>query len=102
MNLFILMANLEIYVSMKIGAFWEFSPCSLVLVNCRLRVRTAPVALMMEAMCISETSVYFSETTRHYIPKGSSLKYIYRVSKKEHYTFKMIQKSNTATFITLH
>jgi hypothetical protein len=29
--------------------------------------------LMMEAVCSSETSVYFQWTTQHYIPEGSTL-----------------------------
>jgi hypothetical protein len=32
------------------------------------------IALMMEAVHTSETSVYFNETTRRYIPEGSYLK----------------------------
>jgi hypothetical protein len=28
---------------------------------------------MMEAACTSETSVYFNETTRRYIPEGSNI-----------------------------
>jgi hypothetical protein len=35
-------------------------------------VRAASIALMMEAVRTSETSVY-SETTRRYIPEGSNL-----------------------------
>jgi hypothetical protein len=40
-------------------------------------VRTASIirfiALMMEAVRISETSVYFNETTRRYVPEGYNL-----------------------------
>jgi hypothetical protein len=32
------------------------------------------IALMMEAVHASEMSVYFKETTRHYIPEGCHLK----------------------------
>jgi hypothetical protein len=28
------------------------------------------IALMMEAVCTSEMSVYFNKTTQHYIPEG--------------------------------
>jgi hypothetical protein len=31
------------------------------------------IALMMEAVCTSETSIYFNETTWHYIPDGCHL-----------------------------
>jgi hypothetical protein len=43
--------------SMKMMAFWDIVPCR---------------ALMMEAVCDSET-VYFNETTQHYIPEGCHL-----------------------------
>jgi hypothetical protein len=33
------------------------------------------IALMMEAVHTSETSVYFNETTRRYIPEGCHLQY---------------------------
>jgi hypothetical protein len=32
--------------------------------------KIAFIALMTEAVRTSETSVYFNETTRHYIPEG--------------------------------
>jgi hypothetical protein len=53
---------------LKITAFWDIAPYSLVEADRRFRstVRTASViTLMMEAVC---TSVYFNETTRRYIP----------------------------------
>jgi hypothetical protein len=31
------------------------------------------LAVLMEAVCTSETSVYFSETARRYIPEDSQL-----------------------------
>jgi hypothetical protein len=40
--------------SKKIVAFWD-------------------IALMMEAVCTSETSVYYNETTRRSIPEGYHL-----------------------------
>jgi hypothetical protein len=39
-----------------------------------LGVGSGFIALMMEAICASETSVYSNETTRHYIPEDSKLK----------------------------
>jgi len=36
----------------------------------RIASTTRAIALIMEAVCISETSVYFCETTRRYIPEG--------------------------------
>jgi hypothetical protein len=49
---------------MKMTAFWDIVPCSLV----------EEIALMMEAVCTSETSVNFYGTTRRNIPKGCHLK----------------------------
>jgi hypothetical protein len=49
--------------SMKIRAFWDVAPCSLVGV----------IALMMDVVSTSETSVYSTQITRHYIPEGSNL-----------------------------
>jgi hypothetical protein len=47
---------------MKIRVFWDVAPCSHV-----------EVALMMEAVLTSETSVSFNMTTRRYIPEDSEL-----------------------------
>jgi hypothetical protein len=58
---------------MKIRAFWDVAPCSLVVVNRRFRVRTAFIALMMETVRTSATSIYSNETTGRYIPEGSNL-----------------------------
>jgi hypothetical protein len=44
---------------MKTTAFWDVAPYSL--------------ALMMEEVRTCETSVYFNETTRRYIPEGCNL-----------------------------
>jgi hypothetical protein len=56
---------------LKIRAFWDVAPCSLVGEDRRFRVRTASIRAM-KAVFTSETSVY-SETTRRYIPEGSNL-----------------------------
>jgi hypothetical protein len=52
---------------MKITAFWDVAPCSLVDVDRRFR------ALTMEAKRICETPVYFYETTLRHIPEGCHL-----------------------------
>jgi hypothetical protein len=49
--------------SMK-TALWDIAPCSLVEVHGRF------IALMMEAITTSKTSVYFNTTTRRYIPES--------------------------------
>jgi hypothetical protein len=51
---------------MKMTAFWDVAPCSLVEVDRRF-------VLMMETVCTSETSVYFYETTRLNIPESCHL-----------------------------
>jgi hypothetical protein len=55
-------------VGTKMTAFWGIAPCSLV----EVEVRTY-IAMMMEAVCTSETSVYFNITTRRYIQEGCQL-----------------------------
>jgi hypothetical protein len=45
-------------------------------------IRYRLIALMMEAVRASETSVYFNETTRHYIPQGNNLQLYYRSTQK--------------------
>jgi hypothetical protein len=42
------------------------------------------IALIMEALHTSETSVYFNETTRRYIPEGSTLHTRSRETLKSH------------------
>jgi hypothetical protein len=44
------------------------------------------IALMMEAVCISETSVSFNETTRHYIPEDCQYVYPYYAAQLIHTT----------------
>jgi hypothetical protein len=68
-------------VSMKMTAFWNIVQCSLIEVNGRFRRSHCLhplsnewyIVLIMEAVCSSETSVYFKETTRRYIPEGCHL-----------------------------
>jgi hypothetical protein len=56
---------------MKITAFWVIAQYSL-------------VALMMEAARTSQTSVYFNETARRYIPEGYRLQTRRRENLKSH------------------
>jgi hypothetical protein len=55
------------------AALWDVAPCSLVevLYTDVSAVRTSSViSAMMEAVRTSETSVFFNETARLYIPQG--------------------------------
>jgi hypothetical protein len=47
--------------ALKVTAFWDTLPCSLV------------EGLMIEVVSTSETSIYFYETTRRNIPEGCHL-----------------------------
>jgi hypothetical protein len=51
--------------SMKMMAWWYIAPCPKV----GDVVEVGDIALMMEVVCTSETSVYF-KTTQCYIPQG--------------------------------
>jgi hypothetical protein len=55
-----------IIMIMKITAFWNTAPCSLVGAH-------EFIALMMESVRTFETSVYFKGTTRRYVPEGCNL-----------------------------
>jgi hypothetical protein len=59
--------------------FWDVAPCSLVEVTDVSEVLTASIfiALMMEVVSTSKTSVNFYQTTRHNIPEESSSAYFY-------------------------
>jgi len=57
---------------MKMTAFWDVRACSLLEV------------LMMEAVRTSETSVYFHETTRRYVPESCHLHTRRRENLKSH------------------
>jgi hypothetical protein len=52
----------------KMKVFWDDAPCSLVDINRSFR---ATIALMMEAVSISETSVNFYQTTWRNISEDS-------------------------------
>jgi hypothetical protein len=56
-------------VSMKMTAFWDTALCSLVEVN--QQFRGAIITLTMQAVCTSETLVYFCEVTQRYIQKAA-------------------------------
>jgi hypothetical protein len=55
---------------MKMTAFYDVEPCSLVEVDRHFRGYYCLIALMMEAVSTSETSVNFYETTWRDIPEG--------------------------------
>jgi hypothetical protein len=61
LTLFVLAADMKLcdktIPRVKMTAFWDMAPCSLVEVDWRF------IVLMMEAVCTSETPVYFNETT---------------------------------------
>jgi hypothetical protein len=53
----------------KINVVWVVETCSLVEIDRRFRGASASIVLMA-AVRTSETSVYFKETTRRYIPES--------------------------------
>jgi hypothetical protein len=55
-------------------------------------------ALMMEAVCTSETSVNFKGTTQHYIPEDSELHTCCRENLKSH-TFRILTVKLKAMFL---
>jgi hypothetical protein len=70
-------------------AFWDIAQCSLVGVYDVSEVRTVSItALIVEAACTSETSVYWvrysNKTTRRYIPEGYNLHTRRRENLKSH------------------
>jgi hypothetical protein len=68
---------------LKIKAFWDVAPCSLVGVDRRFRGAYC-LAQMMNAVRTSETSISCNETTRRYIPEGSNLNTRRRENLKSH------------------
>jgi hypothetical protein len=67
--------------SMKFRLFWDVAPCSHVKLTDVSAVLTADItramALFMEAVRASETSVNFNVTTQRYIPEDSKLQDLY-------------------------
>jgi hypothetical protein len=72
---------------MKVRAFWNIAPCSLVGVIYVSKVHTAPIirviTLMMETLRTSETSLY-SETAERCVPKSCHLHTRRRENLKSH------------------
>jgi hypothetical protein len=62
--------------NMKFEVFWDAAPCSHLKLTDVSEVRTASIiiALMIEAVRISETSVNLNVTARRYIPEDSKLR----------------------------
>jgi hypothetical protein len=60
---------------MKFRVFWDVLRCSQVDVDRRFRGAYCFIALMMEVVRTSETSVNIYLTTRQYIPEDSKLNY---------------------------
>jgi hypothetical protein len=58
---------------MKMAVFWVVAPCSLVVVDISEMFSASIIALMMEAVSTSETSVKFYQTTRRNNPEDSHL-----------------------------
>jgi hypothetical protein len=64
---------------MKMTAFWDIAPFSLIEADRRFRHAyflssgRCFIAVMMEVLCTNETLVYFNEITGRYIPKSRHL-----------------------------
>jgi hypothetical protein len=67
--------------SIKTAACWDIAPWSLVEVNYFSEVRTAStirvIALIMEAVRMSETSVYFTKSAWHCVPECFNLHWLF-------------------------
>jgi hypothetical protein len=70
----------------KITAFWDNAPCSLVEVDQCFGGASIikDIALMMEAVRTLETSVHFNETTRRYNPEGCNFYTCHHENLKSH------------------
>jgi hypothetical protein len=64
---------IEICSAPRWSAFWDTTPSTRIEVDQLFRGMYCLHTLMVEAVCISETSVYFCETERRYIPEGCYL-----------------------------
>jgi hypothetical protein len=69
---------------MKTTAFWDITTCSLVEVDRLFRGAYCLIALMMEAVSTSETSVNFYETAWRNIPEDGNLHTRRRKNMKSH------------------
>jgi hypothetical protein len=74
---------------MRFRVFWDVAPRSHVEDDPCFRDAYYPIALMMEAVRTSETSVSFNVTTRSYIPENSKV-YIRRREKNISYNLHVI------------
>jgi hypothetical protein len=79
--------------SMKIRAFWDVAPCSLIRVDRRFR----------DVYCLyhqggdggkqnSETSVYSKQTTQRYIPEDSNLQVLLKITKISYDVLKTVPR----------
>jgi hypothetical protein len=66
--------------TLKMTVFWDFAPCSLV----KFDRRFGAIALMIETVYTSETSVKFYQTSRRNIPEDSHLHTRRRENLKSH------------------
>jgi hypothetical protein len=74
---------------MEMTTLWDTAPSCLIEVNWRTASITKVIALMMEAVSTSELSVYFHETTRHYITEGCHLHIRHLENLTSHKSYKM-------------
>jgi hypothetical protein len=73
---------------MNMTTFWDIAPCSLVEVDRRFR----GAITLMEAVCTSETSINFYETTRRNILEGCHL-YVFLFCLFNFFLFRVYLKS---------
>jgi len=63
---------------------------------------SSSIALLMETVCTSETSAYFNETTRHYIPEGYNIQTRCNENMKSHEVALSPSQKPTLQFILNH
>jgi hypothetical protein len=78
----------------KMAAAWSFAPCSLVGINWRFRGAYSLIALMMGAVCTSETSINFYWTILRNVPEDSHL----HTHRREELRLRQICLSSSACF----
>jgi hypothetical protein len=71
----------------KIALFWEVAPCTLVQADYCLLPPIIKIALMMEAVSTSETSVNIYQTARRNIPEETRLHTRRCENLKPHHNF---------------
>jgi hypothetical protein len=87
--------NYQLFCHVKMTAFYDTAPCSLVETDRRFKGR----ALIMEAVNTPENSVDFFKTTRHSIPEGSHLHIFRRENPKCRILSLVLITLNTYVFI---